>query len=138
MPSSIRKFGSIAYIKAEDGKTSLQPVHAARHQEIGYFQVGLVLGEQVIDWLSSIPRKSLKLGYPPPAYSLPGRDYTLPHPGTTDEQWWDKHIWGGQKVRIGQRRLAVQVLARDAICQICHERPATEVHHASVAGTLEA
>lgn len=104
-----------------------------RHlREIGYFQVGLVLGEQVIRLprLSSIPRKSLKLGYPPPAYSLPGRDYTLPHPGTTDEQWWDKHIWGGQEgKRIGQRRLAVQVLARDATCQICRERPATEVHH---------
>jgi group II intron reverse transcriptase/maturase len=101
-------------------------------REVGYFQMGLVVGEQVVRLprLSSIPRKSLKLGYPPPAYSLPGRDYTLPYWGTTDERWWDKHIWGGQEgKRIGQRRLAVQVLAPDAICQICHKQPATEVHH---------
>ncbi len=101
-------------------------------REVGYFQIGLVIGKQVVRLprLSSIPRKSLKLGYPPPAYSLPGRDYTLPYSGTTDERWWDKHIWGGQEgKRIGQRRLAVQVLARDATCQICHSQPATEVHH---------
>jgi len=101
MPSSIRKFGSIAYIKAEDGQN--QPTAGTRCLVTfrnRLLQVGLVLGEQVIRLprLSSIPRKSLKLGYPPPAYSLPGRDYTLPHPGTTDEQWWDKHIWGGRKV----------------------------------------
>jgi len=40
------------------------------------------------------------------------------------------HLGVVEGKRIGQRRLAVQVLARDAICQICHERPATEVHHA--------
>ncbi len=101
-------------------------------REVGYFQIGMVMGEQVfrLQRLSSIPRKSLKLGYPHPAYALPSRDYVLPYSGTTDERWWDQHIWGGQEgKRIGQRRLAVQVLARDATCQICHEQPATEVHH---------
>lgn len=101
-------------------------------REVGYFQIGLVMGEQVVRLprLSSIPRKSLKLGYPRPAYSLSERDYVLPSVGTTDERWWDQHIWRGQEgKRIGQRRLAVKVLARDATCQICHEQPATEVHH---------
>jgi RNA-directed DNA polymerase len=99
---------------------------------VGYFQLGLVIGEQVvrIPRLSSIPRKPLKLPYPPHPYLLDERDYVLPYPGTTDEMWWERHIWVGQEGRRkGQKRLAVEVLARDATCQICGERPATEAHH---------
>jgi RNA-directed DNA polymerase len=98
----------------------------------GMFQLGVVGGDHVVPLprLSSIPRKGLTLGSPPPAYLLKGRDYPLPVPGTTDERWWDRHVWGGQEGRRrGQRRLAVAVLAKDATCQLCHEQPATQVHH---------
>lgn len=101
-------------------------------RKVGRFQLGLVVGNQVVQLprLSSIPRKGLKLGYPPPAYLLKGRDDTLPFSGMTDERWWDRHVWGGQEGRRrGQRRLAVEVLARDAVCQRCQEQPAMEVHH---------
>jgi hypothetical protein len=101
-------------------------------RQVGTFQLGLRVGEQVVRLprLSSIPRKRLTLSYPPPVYLMKGRDYTLPRPGTTDERWWNQQVWGGQEGRRnGQRRLAVEVLARDATCQICHEQPAIEVHH---------
>ena len=101
-------------------------------RQVGHFQLGLVVGEQVvrIPRLSSIPRKPLRLSYPPHPYLLKGRDYVLPYTGPTDEHWWDRHIWAGQEgPRKGQRRLAVEVLARDATCQICGTGPTTEVHH---------
>ena len=101
-------------------------------RQVGYFQVGLVVGEQVVRLprLSGIPRKSLKLAYPPPAYGLEERKFVLPFSGTTDEHWWSRHVWAGQEgKRIGQGRLALEVLARDAICQLCQKEPATEVHH---------
>jgi group II intron reverse transcriptase/maturase len=101
-------------------------------REVGYFQLGLVVGEQVVQVprLSSIPRKPLRLRYPPHPYLLKGRDYALPRPGTTDERWWDRHVWAGQEGRrIGQKRLAVEVLARDSTCQVCGEHPSKVVHH---------
>ena len=101
-------------------------------RQVGHFQLGLVVGEQVVQIprLSSIPRKALKLTYPPHPYLLKGRDYVLPYTGPTDERWWDRHIWAGQEgPRKGQRRLAVEVLARDATCQLCGTEPTTEVHH---------
>jgi hypothetical protein len=104
-----------------------------RHlREPGYFQLGLAIGNQVvrIPRLSSIPRKPLTLSYPPHPYLLKGRDYVLPYSGTTDERWWNQRVWAGQEGRRkGQRRLAVEVLARDALCQICGKQRATEVHH---------
>lgn len=102
-------------------------------RQVGPFQLGGLVGDQVVRLprLSHIPRKRLTLSYPPPVSLKQGRDYTLPRPGTTDERWGDRHIWGGQEGRRnGQRRLAVEGLARDPICQRCHEQPATEVHHA--------
>lgn len=101
-------------------------------RQVGYFQLGLVVGDHLVRLprLSSIPRKALKLRYPPSAYLLKGRDYTLPCTGTTDERWWDRPIWGGQEGhRIGQKRLAVEVLARDTTCRLCHEQPSEQVHH---------
>jgi len=98
----------------------------------GYFHLGLVVGPQVVrvPRLSSIPRKSLKLSYPPHPYLFKERDYVLPYAGMMDECWWDRHVWGGQEgERVGQKRLAVEVLARDTTCQICHAQPAEEVHH---------
>jgi Group II intron, maturase-specific domain len=101
-------------------------------RQVGTFQLGLLVGKQVIRLprLSSIARKRLTLRSPPPVSLMPGRDYTQPWPGTADERWWDRHVGGGQEGRRnGQRRLAVQVLARDTTCQICHEQPASEGHH---------
>ena len=101
-------------------------------RKVGMFQLGLIVGNQVLQLprLSNIPRKGLKLGYPPPVYLLKERDYTQPCSGTTDERWWDRHVWGGQEGRRrGQRRLAVEVLASHSTCQLCHEQPATQVHH---------
>ncbi|HKA54234.1 MAG TPA: group II intron reverse transcriptase/maturase [Candidatus Binatia bacterium] len=101
-------------------------------RETGYFQLGVVAGEHIVRLprLSSIPRKALKLSYPPPAFLLKGRDYTLPSSGPTDERWWDQQVWGGQEgSRIGQRRLAVEVLARDATCRVCEVQPSEQVHH---------
>ena len=101
-------------------------------RKTGHFQLGLVVGDHIVRLprLSSIPRKALKLPYPSPVYLQPGRQDTLPHAGTTDERWWDRPIWGGQEGRrIGQRRLAVEVLARDATCRLCGEQPSEQVHH---------
>ena len=101
-------------------------------RQVGTFQLGLRVGEHVVRLprLSHIPRKRLTLRYPPPVYLMKGRDYALPWSGTTDEPWWDRHVWGGQEGRrSGQRRLAVEGLARDAVCQRCQEQPASEVHH---------
>lgn len=101
-------------------------------RQVGYFQVGLVVGEYVVRLprLSGIPRKSLKLAYPPPAYGVEERKLALPFSGITDEHWWYRHVWAGQEgKRIGQGRLALEVLARDVICQLCQKEPATEVHH---------
>jgi RNA-directed DNA polymerase len=101
-------------------------------RKVGHFQLGMVVGDQIVRLprLSNIPRKALKLPYPPPAYLMEGRDYTLPYSGTTDERWWDRPIWSGQEGRrIGQRRLAVEVLARDTTCRLCHEQSSEQVHH---------
>jgi RNA-directed DNA polymerase len=101
-------------------------------RQVGHFQLGLRVGQQVIriPRLSGIPRKPLTLSYPHHPYLLEGRDYTLPYTGTTDEQWWDRHVWVGQEGhKKGQRRLATEVLARDVTCQMCGTQPATEVHH---------
>jgi RNA-directed DNA polymerase len=101
-------------------------------RQVGTFQLGLMVGEQVVRLprLSNIPRKRLTLSYPPPVYLIKGRDYMFPWSGTTDERWWNRHVWGGQEGhRNGQRRLAVAVLARDVTCRICYKQPATEVHH---------
>jgi group II intron reverse transcriptase/maturase len=98
----------------------------------GHFQLGLIVGAQVIQIprLSSIPRKALRLSYPPHPFLLKSRDYVLPWSGTADEQWWDQHVWAGQEgKRIGQRRLAVEVLARDAICRVCGIQPSQVAHH---------
>jgi group II intron reverse transcriptase/maturase len=98
----------------------------------GYFNLGLVVGQQVVRLprLSCIPRKPLKLSYPPHPYLLNNRAYVLPYTGTSDERWWDRHVWTGQEGnRKGQKRLAVEVLAGDVICRICGEQPATETHH---------
>lgn len=101
-------------------------------RQAGYFQLGFVVGEHVVRLprLSGIPRKSLRLAYPPPAYGQEKRRFVLPFSGTTDEHWWYRHVWAGQEgKRIGQSRLALEVLARDAICQVCKKESATEVHH---------
>jgi RNA-directed DNA polymerase len=125
------------YCRRKSGRAGAKMVYhkytLPRHlREVRYFQLGLVVGKQVvrIPRLSSIPRKPLKLSYPPHPYLLNGRDYVLPYSGTTDERWWDQHVWVGQEGRRkGQRRLAIEVLTRDATCQICGEGPAKEVHH---------
>jgi RNA-directed DNA polymerase len=101
-------------------------------REAGHFQLGVIVGTQVIRLPrpSSISRKALRLPYPPHPYLYQGRDYVLPQPGTTDQRWWDQHIWAGQEGRrVGQRRLAVEVLARDAVCQSCGKQLAQEAHH---------
>jgi Group II intron, maturase-specific domain len=100
-------------------------------RQAGTFQLGLVVGEQIVRLprLNRIPRKALTLGYPAPAY-LEAQRHPLPYTGITDEQWWERHVWGGQEGnRIGQHRLAVEILARDPVCQLCQEQPATQVHH---------
>lgn len=125
------------YCRHKSGRAGKKAVYRKytlpRHlREVGHFQLGLVVGGQVIriPRLSSIPRKALRLSYPPYPYLLKERGYALPYSGTTDERWWDRHVWAGQEGRrTGQRRLAVQVLARDATCQICGEKPSAEVHH---------
>lgn len=102
-------------------------------RKTGFFQLGLVVGEHIvrIPRLSGIPRKSLTLAYPPAAYGLESQQVLFPATGSTDEHWWNQHVWAGQEgKRIGQCRLAREVLTRDVICQICQEEPATEVHHA--------
>ena len=101
-------------------------------RKTGFFQLGLVVGEHVvrIPRPSGIPRKSLTLAYPPAAYGPEGNQVLFPATGPTDEHWWNQHVWAGQEgKRIGQCRLAREVLARDVICQICQEEPSTEVHH---------
>jgi len=100
-------------------------------RQAGTFQLGLVVGEQIVRLprLNGIPRKALTLGYPAPAY-LEVQRHPLPYTGITDEQWWERHVWGGQEgSRIGQHRLAAEILARDPVCQLCQEQPATQVHH---------
>lgn len=99
---------------------------------VGCFHIGLMVGDEVIHIprLSSIPRKSLRLSYPPHPYLLKGRDYSLPYLGMGDELWWDRHVWAGQEgARKGQRRLSAQVLARDKVCRMCGAQPAVVVHH---------
>jgi RNA-directed DNA polymerase len=114
--------------KAVYRKYTLPPhLHAT-----GHHQLGVMVGTQVIriPRLSSIPRKALRLSYPPHPYLLKGRNSVLPYPGTTDERWWDQHVWAGQEgKRIGQRRLAMEVLARDATCQVCGIHPSQQTHH---------
>lgn len=99
---------------------------------VGYFQIGLVVGGETvrIPRLSSIPRKPLRLAYPEHPYLGEQRALTLVRPGSTDEQWWDRHVWAGQEgTRIGQRRFALEVKARDAICQVCGTALTSEAHH---------
>jgi RNA-directed DNA polymerase len=125
------------YCRHKNGKQGARAVyrkytlpHAFR--ETGYFQLGLRTDDQVvrIPRLSGIARKTLRLPYPPHPYLLEERKSVLLYPGTTDERWWDRPIWGGHEgERKGHHRLRVVVLARDKICQICGEKPATEMHH---------
>lgn len=101
-------------------------------RKTGYFQLGLVVGQHIvlIPRPSGISRKSLTLAYPPAAYGQDGNQALFPASGPTDEHWWNQHVWAGQEgKRIGQCRLSREVLARDGICQVCQEQPATEVHH---------
>lgn len=101
-------------------------------RETGYFQIGIALGSKVIriPRLSSIARKHLKLPYPPHPYQQANRTDVLPETGIGDEHWWDQHIWMGQEgPRIGQKRLAAEVLARDVTCRICGKKMSVEVHH---------
>ena len=104
-----------------------------RHlRAVGFFHIGLVVGNEVIriPRLSSIPRKSLRLAYPPHPYLVKGRNYTLPFFNIGDELWWDRHVWAGQEgARRGQRRFSVQVLARDEVCKMCKAQPAVVAHH---------
>ncbi len=125
------------YCRRKNGKVGAQRVYRKytlpRHlRKTGYFQLGLAVGNTAVrvPRLSSIPRKALRLSYPPHPYLLNGRDYVLPYSGGTDELWWDQHVWAGQEGgRIGQRRLALEVLARDTTCRICGQQPATVAHH---------
>lgn len=81
-------------------------------REIGYFQIGVIAGLQVIriPRLSSIARKPLKLAYPPHPYLQNERTAALPDAGIGDEHWWDQQVWIGQEgQRIGQKRLAAEV-----------------------------
>ena len=78
----------------------------------------------------SAPLPGLRLKYPPHPYLRKGRDYVLPYTGPTDERWWDGHVWAGQEgAKKGQRRLSVEVRARDGVCQVCGAQAAEEVHH---------
>jgi group II intron reverse transcriptase/maturase len=125
------------YCRRKSGRAGAKVVYhkytLPRHlRKVGHFQLGQVVGGQVVrvPRLAGIHRKPLKLSYPPHPYLLKGRDYVLPYSGTTDERWWDRHVWMGQEGRRkGQRRLAIEVLARDATCQICGAQPASQVHH---------
>lgn len=103
-----------------------------QHRRTGYFQIGVVVGEQVIriPRLSSIPRQSLRLGYPAHPYLGLERVTVLAEAGVKDEQWWDQHVWLGQEgERKGELRLALEVLARDATCQVCTTALSQEAHH---------
>jgi hypothetical protein len=103
-------------------------------REVGCFQLGLAVGEQIVrvPRLGSIPRKPLRLSYPPHPYLLKGRSYVLTRSGIADERWWDRYVWSGQEGRRkGQKRLAIEVLARDSTCQICQEQPSKAAHHIS-------
>jgi RNA-directed DNA polymerase len=114
--------------KAVYRKYTLPPAQRA----VGYFQIGLVVGSQTvrIPRLSSIPRKALRLGYPAHPYLPESRAEVLVNAGVTDERWWDQHVWAGQEGdRIGQRRFALEVKARDIVCQICGAAPSDEAHH---------
>ena len=101
-------------------------------REVGYFNLGIVVGTQTVRLprLSGIPRRALRLAYPPHPYHLASRADVLVDPGTTDERWWDQHVWAGQEGdRKGQRRFALEVLARDAVCHICGTKSAEIAHH---------
>ncbi len=101
-------------------------------RETGHFQLGVIVDTQVIriPRLSGIPRKALRLAYPPHPYLYRDRDYVLPQSGTTDQRWWDQHVWAGQEgKRAGQLRLATEVIARDAVCQSCGKQLSQVAHH---------
>jgi RNA-directed DNA polymerase len=125
------------YCCAKNRQVGVKAVYAKytlpRHlRDVGYFQLGVVLENSVVRLprLSSIPRKALRLSYPPHPYLTSGRDCTVPFVGGTDEQWWDHHVWTGQEgARKGQRRLATEVIARDEVCQVCQAHSAEEAHH---------
>jgi RNA-directed DNA polymerase len=117
-----------AGVKAVYRKYTLPP----HLRQVGYFHLGIVLGNQVvrIPRLCCIPRKPLHLGYPPHPYLLDSRTDVVVGPETTDERWWDQHVWAGQEgERKGQRRFALEVLARDAVCQVCGIAIAQIAHH---------
>jgi len=119
---------SEAGAKAVYRKYTLPPAQRA----VGSFQIGLVVGSQTvrIPRLSSIPRKALRLAYPPHPYLAESRAELLVNAGPTDERWWDQHVWAGQEGdRIGQRRFALEVKARDVVCQVCGAAPSEEAHH---------
>jgi hypothetical protein len=106
--------------------------YCRRNRRTGYFQIGVVVGEQVIriPRLSSIPRQSLRLGYPAHPYLGRERVTVLAAAGVKDEQWWDQYVWLGQEgERKGELRLALEVLSRDATCQVCKAAPSQEAHH---------
>ena len=114
--------------KAVYRKYTLPPEKRA----VGFFQIGVVVGAETvrIPRLSSIPRKALRLAYPEHPYLVEQRALTLVKAGLTDEQWWDQHVWAGQEGRrTGQRRFALEVKAREAICQVCGTALTSEAHH---------
>jgi RNA-directed DNA polymerase len=114
--------------KAVYAKYTLPP----QLRKTGYLQLGIIVGGQVvrIPCLSGIPRRPLRFPYPPHPYLFGKRDRVLPAPRMTDEPWWEGQVWTGYEGdRVGQRRLSVEVLARDTVCQVCGQQSAQEAHH---------
>ncbi len=124
------------YCRHKNGKRGAKAVYQQytiprELRESGYCHLGVRVGDQFVrvPCLSAIPRKALRLPYPPHPYLTTERVNVLPWSGTTDQPWWHRQNWQGQEVRKGQQRLRVTVLARDKICRSCGQKVATEVHH---------